>query len=172
MLAIQGASSAILVSQADQLRQSPERARRQADRDAVTLAALACAATLALLVSRTPAASVILGSTALVDPLVLAGWGLVAVGMALNVPYANLTAVAGSPRAALLMRLLDMALMVVAMGALIAVLPEGTWYRWVPTTIGALSCALALLQRRVARRSTLPPRRPGPGRAGPHPEEG
>lgn len=159
LLAVQGASSAILVNQVTLVRESPARARQQADRDARVLIASTGAALLALIAASDPLSRVLVGSADLIDPVVLLGWGFVAVGMAANIPYANLTAASGAARAALALRMADLLLMGVGMAALLALLPADTWYRWVPATIGVLSCALAGVQRHVAFRS-LSPHRP------------
>lgn len=157
MLAVQGTASALLVSQAAQVRRSPGLARAQADRDAAMLVLAVCAALLGLYLARVPIATLLLGSADLVDPLMLVGWGVVAVGMALNVPYSNLTAAAGAPRAAFAMRVWDLALAVLGIGALIILLPTQDWLPMVPMLIGVVSCALAVAQRRVALGATRGP---------------
>jgi O-antigen/teichoic acid export membrane protein len=154
MLAIQGASSAVLVSHVALMRQSPGRARRQADREAATFAAATGAAVLVLLALQVPLANLLVGSTDLLRPPLLLGWGLVAIGMALNVPYANLTAATGAARAALAVRLLDLLLVLAATALLVGLLPAGTWFLWLPAAMGAVSCALTVVQRSVAFRST------------------
>jgi O-antigen/teichoic acid export membrane protein len=154
MLAVQGAGSALLVSQAALVRRSPDLARRQADRDAATLALMVGVALLALLAGRVPISTLLLGSTDLIDPWLLAGWGVVAVGMALNVPYSNLTAVSGAPRLAFALRVWDLGLAVLGVAALMALLPAEDWLPLVPLLIGGTSCLLAVAQRQVAIRST------------------
>lgn len=153
LLAVQGASSAMLVSQAEAVRSSGPAARRQADRDAVVLGAASLAGALGVLVARVPLSEVLLGGSTLVHPGVLLAWGVVGVGMALNVPYATLTAAAGAPRAAFLMRVTDLGVALLGVGLLLGLDQSETAYLWAPLVIGVASCALAPLQRHVAFRS-------------------
>ncbi len=164
ILAIQGASSAVLVSQVALMRQSSHSARRQADRDAAMFALATGIAVLALLAGQAPLATLLVGSTDLLRTPLLLGWGLVAIGMALNVPYANLTAASGAARAALAVRLLDLLLVLAATALLAGVLPSDTWFLWLPIAMGMVSCALTVVQRHVAFRSSRAGERGAPAR--------
>lgn len=164
ILAIQGASSAVLVSQVALMRQSSHSARRQADRDAAMFALATGIAVLVLLAGQAPLATLLVGSTDLLRTPLLLGWGLVAIGMALNVPYANLTAASGAARAALAVRLLDLLLVLAATALLAGVLPSDTWFLWLPIAMGVVSCALTVVQRHVAFRSSRAGERGAPAR--------
>jgi O-antigen/teichoic acid export membrane protein len=157
LLAVQGASSAVLVSQAEAVRSARLAALRQADRDAAMLGAASVAGTLGVLAARVPLSEVLLGGSTLVHPTVLLGWGAVAVGMALNVPYATLTAAAGAPRAAFLMRIADLGVALLGIGVLLGTDPSEDAYLWTPMVIGITSCSLAVIQRHVALRTVQAP---------------
>lgn len=147
LLAVQGLGSAILVTYSKEYRVDPGRLMRSADRDALVLFFGAILAVLAILPAAPVLGQFLLGSTELVDPRAIIGWGLVAVGIAGSLPFATLTSVAGVPRTVVGIRVIDLILSLVGVWALMATTDPEQTYVWAPAVLGLVVCATALLQR-------------------------
>lgn len=153
LLAVQGLGSAILVTYSREFRIDPSRLLRSADRDALVLFFGAILAVGAILPAAPILGQLLLGSTELVDPRAIIGWGLVAVGIAASLPFATLTSVAGVPRTVVGIRLIDLVLSLVGVWALMATTDPRQSYVWAPAVLGLVVGATVLLQRnRSARR--------------------
>jgi O-antigen/teichoic acid export membrane protein len=152
MLGVQGVGSAILVGYTRGFREDPTRLLRAADNDALVLVASSLAAVGAILVSAPALGRILLGSTELVNRPAILGWGLVAVGIAASIPFTNVTSIAGAPRLVVGIRLLDLALSLVGVAALLLLTDSSRTYVWTPCVLGLVVCATALVQRSRSRR--------------------
>jgi hypothetical protein len=152
LLSVQGVGAAILVHYSRVVSNDLPRTLRAADRDALTLTFAACGGTLVLVAAAPVLGDVVLGSTALVDRLVMLGWGLVAVGIGATLPYGTLTAVAGAPHRIVVIRTVDVVVSLGCVGGYLALSASADAYRWAPAMVGVFLLGTALLQRRVCRR--------------------
>jgi O-antigen/teichoic acid export membrane protein len=152
LLAVQGTASAILVHYSRVGVEQPAQCLRRADRDATALTLGALAAVLFMVLAAPLLGQVLLGSTALVDRVVMLGWGLTAVGMGASLPYATLTAVFGAPRSTAAIRMLDLVLSIVGVSLLLSVADPEHDYKWVPAVLGLVVIMTSVVQRWVCRR--------------------
>ncbi len=162
LLAVQGLGSFLLVHMAEERRAGGSGDLGKADRIAGLLGGGTVAMAL-LLTAATPWISpLLLGPEVPVDPLMVLGWGTMAIGVALTLPYSSLAAVHGGAHRVVLIRAIDAAFSIALAWWLLAAWGDAG-VPLVPFALGLAALVGAVVQRWTLRRELAR----GPGGAPP-----
>ena len=151
LLFVQGVGSFLLATYAAERDAPAATAVRGADRAAGLLLLASVALGGAATVLAVPLGAAVTGGRYPLDPVAVAGWAAVAAAVACVMPYASLAAVRGRQAAVVLLRLVDAALSVAAVVAVLWWLRTG--WEFVPFAVAAGALVGAVLQRFVVLRA-------------------